>query len=58
MRPIARPARISQIAHANLLVPPEPAQQVTFAKGFGPRSLLTVDTEEEFDWNAPFRADG
>ena len=58
MRPIARPARISQIAHANLLVPPEPAQQVTFTKGFGPRSLLTVDTEEEFDWNAPFRADG
>lgn len=29
-----------------------------FAEGFGQRSLLTVDTEEEFDWNAPFRADG
>ncbi|MEC9110502.1 MAG: hypothetical protein VX390_08210 [Pseudomonadota bacterium] len=31
---------------------------MTFTKGFGPRSLLTVDTEEEFDWNAPFRAVG
>jgi hypothetical protein len=29
-----------------------------FAPGFGQRVLLTVDTEEEFDWNAPFRRDG
>ncbi len=29
-----------------------------FADGFGQRSLLTIDTEEEFDWDAPFRADG
>ncbi|MEZ5708751.1 MAG: polysaccharide deacetylase family protein [Blastomonas sp.] len=25
---------------------------------FGQRFLVTVDVEEEFDWNAPFRADG
>jgi hypothetical protein len=29
-----------------------------FAPGFGQRVLLTVDTEEEFDWNSPFRRDG
>lgn len=29
-----------------------------FPAGFGPRFLLTVDTEEEFDWNAPFRRGG
>ena len=26
--------------------------------GFGQRVLLTVDTEEEFDWTGPFRRDG
>ncbi len=29
-----------------------------FAPGFGQRVLLTVDTEEEFDWHGPFRRDG
>lgn len=29
-----------------------------FAHGFGQRVLLTVDTEEEFDWKAPFSRDG
>ena len=29
-----------------------------FARDFGQRALLTVDTEEEFDWNGPFRRDG
>ncbi|MEX0342585.1 MAG: polysaccharide deacetylase family protein, partial [Erythrobacter sp.] len=44
--------------YANLLEPPRPSQAARFAEGFGQRSLLTVDTEEEFDWNAPFRSDG
>lgn len=29
-----------------------------FISGFGQRSLLTVDTEEEFDWSAPFQQTG
>ena len=29
-----------------------------FPDEFGQRFLLTVDTEEEFDWNAPFRREG
>jgi hypothetical protein len=34
--------------------PPRPASAAQFAPGFGTRSLLTVDTEEEFDWSGPF----
>ena len=33
---------------------PEPTQMARFRKGVGPRFLLTVDTEEEFDWAKPF----
>lgn len=29
----------------------------SFARGFDQRVLLTVDTEEEFDWNGPFSRD-
>lgn len=36
---------------------PAPAQSVRFAPGFGQRVLLTVDTEEEFDWGRPFSRD-
>lgn len=38
-------------------MPPRGAR-ARFAPGFGQRVLLTVDTEEEFDWNAPFSASG
>ena len=41
-----------------MLEPPPPSSRATFAEGFGQRTLLTVDTEEEFDWNAPFSATG
>lgn len=41
--------------HRNLLDPPQPQQYARFAEGFAPRVLLTVDTEEEFDWNEPFQ---
>ncbi|MDZ4307121.1 polysaccharide deacetylase family protein [Allopontixanthobacter sp.] len=33
---------------------PGPDRIARFRAGWGQRSLLTVDTEEEFDWNAPF----
>ena len=33
---------------------PRPSDFVRFAPGFAPRFLVTVDTEEEFDWDAPF----
>lgn len=46
------------IVHANLREPPVSPHLVRFAEGFGQRSLLTVDTEEEFDWSAPFSKDG
>lgn len=37
-----------------MLDPPAAGLEAQFAAGFGQRVLLTVDTEEEFDWNAPF----
>lgn len=42
----------------SMLVPPTAGGTAAFAPSFGQRVLLTVDTEEEFDWNAPFRRDG
>lgn len=38
----------------NLLHPPEAADAIDLDRVFGTRFLLFVDTEEEFDWNAPF----
>ncbi|MBI1403872.1 MAG: WalW protein [Porphyrobacter sp.] len=38
--------------------PPSPQAAARFAPEFGQRVLLTVDTEEEFDWDAPFSRDG
>ncbi|MGX7953083.1 polysaccharide deacetylase family protein [Tsuneonella sp. HG249] len=34
--------------------PPATGSAARFAPGFGKRVLLTVDTEEEFDWQGPF----
>ena len=34
--------------------PPGPGSAARFPQDFGTRSLLTVDTEEEFDWSGPF----
>lgn len=36
---------------------PPPGPKARFADGFGRRVLLTVDTEEEFDWSGPFTRD-
>lgn len=33
--------------------PPPPGREARFAPGFGRRFILTVDTEEEFDWGKP-----
>ncbi|MEP3050032.1 MAG: polysaccharide deacetylase family protein [Erythrobacter sp.] len=41
-----------------MLLPPPKSAWASFREEFGQRVLLTVDTEEEFDWNAPFRRDG
>ena len=38
--------------------PPGRASLATFPPDFGQRVILTVDTEEEFDWNAPFQRTG
>jgi hypothetical protein len=43
--------------HPDLTRPPSPAARARFGPGFAPRSLLTVDTEEEFDWSGPFTRD-
>lgn len=37
---------------------PEAADFVQFADDFGQRFIVTVDVEEEFDWNRPLRATG
>lgn len=37
--------------------PPPPGRTAQFAAGFGTRVLLTVDTEEEFDWAGDFTRD-
>lgn len=38
----------------NLLEPPAAELEAVFPPDFGQRVLLTVDVEEEFDWQAPF----
>ncbi len=51
-------ARGSSPLSGSLLAPPSSASLAQFSEGFGQRVLLTVDTEEEFDWNAPFQRSG
>ncbi len=42
----------------SMLQAPPAGRKAAFAPGFGQRVLLTVDTEEEFDWASPFHRDG
>lgn len=42
----------------NLLEPPGSADLATFREDFGQRFIVTVDTEEEFDWDAPLDRTG
>lgn len=44
--------------HIRITDLPEPTQTVRFPPQFGQRFLVTVDTEEEFDWNQPLSATG
>ncbi len=37
---------------------PQPGARAHFPGDFGTKVLLTVDVEEEFDWNAPFQREG
>lgn len=41
----------------SMIDPPVSARFAGFTEGFGQRVLLTVDTEEEFNWDAPFTRD-
>ncbi len=45
---------------AGLRIPdlPRPEDLARFADGFGQRFIVTVDTEEDFDWNAPLERTG
>ena len=45
------------MAGPNLLERPATPDLVQFRAGFGQRFLVTVDTEEEFDWSAPITRD-
>lgn len=38
--------------------PPPAGSEARFAEEFGARFILTVDTEEEFDWSRPLRSEG
>ena len=42
----------------SLLDLPPASAAARFSPDFAPRFLVTVDTEEEFDWNTPFRRNG
>ncbi|MFC3441884.1 polysaccharide deacetylase family protein [Sphingobium rhizovicinum] len=42
----------------NLLQPPAPQDMIALDPAFGTRFMLFVDTEEEFDWAAPFSRTG
>jgi len=42
------------VRQAQITALPRPGDFVRFAPGFAPRFVVTVDTEEEFDWNGPF----
>ncbi len=42
----------------SLIDPPQPGAIARFGEGFGQRFIVTVDTEEEFDWNQPLKREG
>ena len=46
------------MADTTITDPPGADRMVSFVPDFGQRFLLTVDTEEEFDWSKPLRAEG
>jgi len=46
------------VALPNILALPASADRVSFAPDFGQRFIVTVDTEEEFDWGKPLARTG
>lgn len=42
----------------SLIDPPPPGAVARFDGGFGQRFIVTVDTEEEFDWDQPLQREG
>lgn len=46
------------MAQIDLTKPPVAPDYVRFGAEFGQKFVVTVDTEEEFDWNAPIRREG
>jgi hypothetical protein len=42
----------------SIIDPPQRSARAQFAPGFGQRFLVTVDTEEEFDWDKPITREG
>jgi hypothetical protein len=46
------------VAQVRIPDPPPPGAVASFAPEFGQRFILTVDTEEEFDWGQPLRREG
>ena len=48
------PIRSTTKRAEHLHIPPSPAARANFAPEFGRRFVVFVDTEEEFDWGAPF----
>ncbi|MFZ2996200.1 polysaccharide deacetylase family protein [Sphingobium sp.] len=49
---------ISNVHDGNLLAAPLASDMIALDPAFGTRFMLFVDTEEEFDWNAPFSRTG
>lgn len=46
------------MTQANILECPGPDRMAALEPGFGQRFMVTIDTEEEFDWSAPISRDG
>lgn len=46
------------MAGINICEPPASPDFVRFTQGFGQKFIVTVDTEEEFDWGAPLEREG
>ncbi len=42
----------------SIIEPPARIEKAGFRPGFGQRFILTVDTEEEFDWSKPIQREG
>src|SRR5688500_13240430 len=47
-----------ELAMRSMLDPPPRSAAARFDPAFGQRFLLTVDTEEEFDWTQPLAREG